>query len=101
MKLLYLAAVRLPTEKAHGLQIMKTCEALAESGIEVELVLPTRRNTFPEDPFTYYRVKPVFKLTQVMVPDLINFGQMGFALSLLIFSERSRWLRSFWQADVI
>ena len=32
MNILYLANVRLPTEKAHGAQIMKTCEALAAAG---------------------------------------------------------------------
>ena len=30
-KLLYLANIRLPTEKAHGLQIMQNCEAFAEA----------------------------------------------------------------------
>ena len=29
MNILYLANVRLPTEKAHGAQIMKMCEAFA------------------------------------------------------------------------
>ena len=28
MHILYLAFIRLPTEKAHGAQIMKTCEAV-------------------------------------------------------------------------
>jgi len=28
MKLIYIANARIPTEKAHGIQIMKMCEAL-------------------------------------------------------------------------
>ncbi len=37
MKILYIANIRLPTEKAHGIQIMKMCEAFAHAGAEVEL----------------------------------------------------------------
>jgi len=33
MKLIYIANIRLPTEKAHGLQIMKMCEAFANYGL--------------------------------------------------------------------
>jgi hypothetical protein len=42
MKILYLADIRLPTEKAHGLQIMKTCEALAKQGVVVTLLVPSK-----------------------------------------------------------
>ena len=35
MKIIYIANIRLPTEKAHGIQIMKTCEALAKQSILV------------------------------------------------------------------
>ena len=31
-KLLYISLMRLPTEKAHGLQIMQNCEAFAAAG---------------------------------------------------------------------
>ena len=37
MKLIYLANARIPTEKAHGRQIMKMCEAFVDAGLEVEL----------------------------------------------------------------
>ena len=45
MKLLYLANIRLPTEKAHGLQIMQNCEAFADVGAEVTLWCARRVNT--------------------------------------------------------
>ena len=61
MKILYLAQIRLPTEKAHGIQIMKTCEAFAEQGAEVVLVVPSHRGDIRQDPFEYYRVKRNFK----------------------------------------
>lgn len=44
-RLLYLANNRLPTEKAHGLQMVQNCEALANAGYDVTLVAPDRINT--------------------------------------------------------
>ncbi len=44
-RLLYVANNRLPTEKAHGLQIVQNCEALADAGYDVTLVAPRRINT--------------------------------------------------------
>lgn len=44
-RLVYLANNRLPTEKAHGLQIVQNCEALASAGYTVTLVAPDRINT--------------------------------------------------------
>ncbi len=101
MKILYLANIRLPTEKAHGIQIMKMCEAFAELGHTVELVVPTRHNHIAENAFLYYGVARIFTLTTLAVPDWVRFGRIGFLSSLLIFSERARWLAHFWSADVI
>jgi len=41
-KLYYVANARMPTEKAHGIQIAKMCEALIEEGVDVTLVVPRR-----------------------------------------------------------
>ena len=74
MKIIYIANARIPTEKAHGLQIMKMCEAFSSSGIDLELVLPTRLNTkeFKKiDTFDYYRVKENFKITTLKTFDPI------------------------------
>lgn len=102
MKILYLAHIRLPTEKAHGAQIMKTCEALAASGNEVELMVPTRNNRLHgEDPFVYYGVKNNFRITECTTPDFIAFGPLGFACSALWFSEQAKLKKQFWEADVI
>lgn len=101
MTILYLAFIRLPTEKAHGAQIMKTCEALAGEGARVELVVPGRKTHIAEEPFAYYGVKKNFTLTALSVPDWISWGRPGFALSALWFSEAARWRKVFWQADII
>lgn len=50
MKLIYLANIRIPTEKAHGYQIMKMCEQFADKGVNVQLVVTKRKNNLREDP---------------------------------------------------
>lgn len=78
MNIIYIANARIPTEKAHGLQIMKMCEAFSSNGNDLELVLPTRENTkeFKKtNPFDYYQVKENFKITTLNTLDptfLIN-----------------------------
>ena len=71
MKMLYFANIRLPTEKAYGIQIMKMCEASSLAGTEVTLVIPTRAN--PEfngvNPFDYYGVKKSFALQRIKMLD--------------------------------
>ncbi len=101
MKLLYLAFVRLPTEKAHGVQIMKTCEALAHEGVTVELVIPGRETAIKEDPFVYYDVQRNFVLTALNTPDWVRWGTVGFRLSALFFSEAAKWQKNFWNADIV
>ena len=85
MKIAYFATIRLPTEKAHGIQIMKLCEALALAGHEVTLVTPYRRNTIHQDTFEYYGVRKNFVIKQIPIPDFIDFGRKGFILHSLFF----------------
>ena len=56
MKLYCIANVRIPTENAHGIQIMKMCEAFSRiepytfgTKIEVELIVPKRFNPIKTD----------------------------------------------------
>lgn len=84
MKIIYLADIRLPTEKAHGLQIMKTCEAFASEGHEVTLVVPRRRNALRHDPFEYYQCKNNFRIERIFSIDL-PLGKMGYLLERLMF----------------
>src|SRR6185437_7512798 len=86
MKIIYLANIRLPTDKAHGLQIMKTCEAFALAGHEIELLVPNRTNDIPESPFLYYGVEPIFTVTKVQGANLLFFGPPGYLLQNLLFS---------------
>ncbi|MEI6296927.1 MAG: glycosyltransferase family 4 protein [bacterium] len=86
MKLFYIANARIPTEKAHGIQIMKTCEALSKQGIEVELIVPNRDNNINEDPFYYYKIERNFNIKKIYSPDLVRFGKAGVLFQYLFFS---------------
>lgn len=100
--LLYLANVRLPTEKAHGLAVMKMCEAFAHKGIEVTLVVPNRSNSIKEDPFEYYGAKKNFKIRKIFCLDLIPWlGKFGFFIEALTFAESAFWYGLFSKADII
>ncbi|MDX9893228.1 MAG: glycosyltransferase [Patescibacteria group bacterium] len=70
-RIYYIANIRIPTEKAHGLQITKTCEALGNSGVQVKLVVPTRKNyeLAKEDPYDFYNVSSSFKIKKIFSLD--------------------------------
>ena len=92
-KILYIANIRLPTERAHGVQIMEMCSALAEAGADVELCVPRRRNAITLDPFVYYHLpqNPKFKVTQLATWDLVHRGKLGFWIQSLTFAIAALW----------
>ncbi|MDO8496467.1 MAG: glycosyltransferase, partial [bacterium] len=92
-KLLYIANLRLPTEKAYGIQIVKMCEAFSELGLGVELVAPYRISKIKDDLFDYYGVRNIFIFKRIFSPDLylpskMNIIALGFKnlISALILS---------------
>ena len=66
--LLYIANARMPTEKAHGLQIMKMCSEFARR-LEVELLVPHRFQTRSmkqvADVYEYYGVERKFSIRRI------------------------------------
>ena len=76
IKLLYIANLRLPTEKAYGIQIVKMCEAFAMQGYEVVLAYPFRDNDIKDDVFSYYSVKRNFKVKRIWAPDFYFSGRL-------------------------
>ena len=91
MDLVYVTDARLPTEKAHGLQIMKTCEALARAGHTIELLAPVRRNQLRDDPFEYYKIVTPFPLRKLPSIDLVRFGRLGFLIQEFSFALSCAW----------
>ena len=101
MRILYIANMRLPTEKAHGVQIMKMCEAFAHLGHEVTLVVPRCFNHIKDDPFRYYNVESIFSIKRLWTVDVSRFGKLGFRLQLLAFSKMVFWYTLFTKTDIV
>ncbi|OGY51295.1 MAG: hypothetical protein A3J59_02385 [Candidatus Buchananbacteria bacterium RIFCSPHIGHO2_02_FULL_56_16] len=86
MKLIYLANVRVPTEKAHGLQIMKMAEAFRHCGHDLELWVARRFNAqfAGVDPFAYYRVSERFPIKRLWLIDMVETRRSFHGLSVVI-----------------
>jgi glycosyltransferase involved in cell wall biosynthesis len=54
VRILYLADIRFPLERANGIQSMETCHALAARGHEVTLVVRPDSHAPARDPFVFY-----------------------------------------------
>ena len=100
-RILYIANARIPTEKAHGIQIMKMCEAFAAAGNVVTLVIPHRFNHIQTDPYTYYGVKKNFEIKKVISFDLIFFGKIGFLVQSFSFAFFAFAYTLFHKRDVV
>ncbi|MDP4020430.1 MAG: glycosyltransferase [Candidatus Adlerbacteria bacterium] len=85
MNICYIANARIPSKQAHGIQIMKMCEAFAALGHEVTLVVPNRRTWIEEDPYVYYGVKPSFAIKKLWTIDTVPYGKLGFCFHQLVF----------------
>lgn len=90
-KLFYIANMRMPTERAHGIQIMEMCQAFAHLGYEVELIVTNKKTSVLEDPFVFYDIPESFKITKLVCLDGVRFGRIGFWIQSLIFAERVAW----------
>lgn len=113
MRLLYIANIRLPTEKAHGLQIVQNCEAFADAGAAVTLWTAARVNTpvmrAIDDVWAYYGVKRSFCIARVPCIDLIPLvpnrtdalARLIFYLQLWTFTLAALVRALFARADVI
>ncbi len=81
---------RFPSEKAAALFAAKSCEAFAEGGTEVVLLVPRRLGRVKEDSFVYYNLKKNFTIKFLPTLDLffIPFFERGaFYISLFVFSK--------------
>ena len=68
-KIVYIANLRLPTEKAYGIQIAKMCEAFASQDMDVTLAYPSRKNLEKGDIFSYYSLKNNFRVMKIGTRD--------------------------------
>ena len=93
----YIANIRLPTEKAHGIQIMKTCEALVSQGTDVELVVPKRHNTIKEDPFDFYGGERNFTIKRLWSLDAIWWSMPAFLKKIAFWKQSAAFAFNAWR----
>ncbi len=84
LRILYLADIRFPLERANGIQTMETCCALARRGLDVTLLVRRDRHRPARDPFEFYGLEPPPSLQVVhatsVVPTVRRAAYMGSAL---------------------
>ncbi|MEN9913158.1 MAG: hypothetical protein RLY66_566 [Candidatus Parcubacteria bacterium] len=85
-KIIYIANIRLPTEKAHGIQVMEMCSAFANKGDEVTLVVPRRKNHIDKDPFQYHDVKENFRIFKLPCINSLALGKIGHIIQTASFA---------------
>ncbi|MBU2263321.1 glycosyltransferase family 4 protein [Patescibacteria group bacterium] len=92
MKIIYITNARIPTEKAHGFQISKTCEKFSDFGNEIELWIPYRKNDITDNLFDYYGIRKNFKVKKISCLDIIFLsryvGPFAFYAQSLLFSMK-------------
>ena len=77
MRVVYIANVRLPTEKAHGYQICKMCEAFASLGMDIQLVHPYRVNLLGDKSvFEYYGLRTSFEVRTLPNWDVVRLERL-------------------------
>jgi glycosyltransferase involved in cell wall biosynthesis len=84
MKMYYIANARMPTEKAHGIQIAKMCEAFIEAGVELILIVPNR-TTDLRSLRDYYNLRVDVPLVRIPTLDWYGGGHVGYFLSSASF----------------
>ena len=85
MKIIYISNSRIPTEKAYGVSVVKTCGPLAEKGAQVLLLAPRVKNT-EDDPFSYYGVQKNFSIRCIPTFDAVTLGwRYGFLINQISF----------------
>lgn len=103
MKLAYISNATVPDDWAHTLQIMKMCQAFAEVGHAVELIVPKRRTALNKNPFEYYGIKEIFTIKKIPCIDIFpgSDNKLLFFLRLSSFLIGARIYIFFRRPDVI
>jgi len=96
-RLIYIANARLPTEKAHGYQIAKMCEAFALNGSDVKLLHPYRRQVElklrKRTLFDYYGIRSVFEVRTLSNVDIVPLNPIvrGRGSAAIFFAHALLW----------
>jgi glycosyltransferase involved in cell wall biosynthesis len=83
-KIYYVANARMPSEKAHGIQIAKMCEAFIEQGLNITLIVP-RRGKSREPLKDFYGLRVDVPIIRLFALDLYNYERIGYRISSYSF----------------
>lgn len=84
MKIYYVANAKIPSEKAHGIQLAKMCEAFVEQGVDLELVAPFRKSP-PQSLREFYGLSCHVPVKKLPVLDIYSWGRWGFVIASFSF----------------
>ena len=90
MKIAYIADIRLPTERGHGMQIVEMCAAFASLGHEVTLIISAVKTGTIQDIEKAYGIPVKFTLKTIRTPELLNLGAIGFATRSILFALKAK-----------
>lgn len=89
MKIFYITNARIPTERAHGIQIVNTCQGLSKIGSSVTLLLPKRVNKVDLSVGEFYGIDPSFNIVWLPTIDAVVvdrfLGSLSYYIQLLSF----------------
>ena len=93
VRILYLADIRFPLERANGIQSMETCHALARRGHEVHMIVRPDTTRPARDPYVFYGLPRIDRLTIERAPVVgpavaRRMGYLAFALGRSIGAGR-------------
>ena len=92
MRILYLADVRFPLERANGIQTIETCHALAARGHVVRLLVRPDTAVPPRDPLAFYGLEPDprLRIDRVHVAGSLNMRRLGYLSAAIAKTMGSR-----------
>lgn len=79
MKILYISQAELPSSSAYSIHVMKMCQAFANQGHDVRLIVPKGKNRHQiavEDIYAFYGVRKCFKVEYVPWPKVGKAGRL-------------------------
>ena len=96
MKVVYITNARLPTEKAHGIQIIRMCEAFSRLGFDVNVIHPWRYQSNKEHRYNvkdYYNLKHQVSISRILFFDfyLLRRFLPGFLFRTFSFINAILW----------
>ena len=86
VRIFYVANIRLPNAKAHGLQLLRMCQALAAAGADLTLVVPKKGRG---DPLAGIASDGKISIRRLPALDLLPGTSFGFNLAAASFAASS------------